>query len=485
MKEYKLFIQRIGLLGFANLLVAISGIILIPIITKNISTSNYGVWVQANNTVTLISLMGNFGLSYTMVRFLAAKKDKKEIQENFYSIVFFVILTSTIVSIIFLIFSKNISIALFNGNMFIGILIPAIVFLTCMNVILINFFRTFQQMKIYSIFTVLQTYINVALVSYFVIFGYGINGAIIGVLITQLLIFLLMLLVILSDIGFKFPKFKNFKEYLSFGLPTVPGSLSQWISDSSDRYVIGLLLGVTFVGIYSPGYTLGNVINMLSYPFSLILPAALANYYDNGEINKVKTMLHYSFKYYLVIAIPSIVGLSLLSKQILLILSTAEIASKGYLVTPFVALGGIFLGSYTIFSQSIVLKKKTKIIGILWIIMALLNVVLNIIFVPYFGILGSAVITLITYIFAFVITAFYSFKYISFEIDFKFLAKIILASSLIAVIILILNPNGILSILIVIGVSILVYIISLLILGIDKKEIKFFKDFLINKNFRF
>ena len=345
MREYKLFVQRIGILGITNILVGLSGIILLPILTKNLTILDYGTWIQINITVLLLSIMGNFGLTSTMIRFLAVEKDKTKIQEVFYTITFLVIISSAIISILFFIFSKTIAITLFNGNMRLGILIPLIVFISCLNVILINYFRTFQQMKRFSIFTILQTYLNIVLISYFVIHGYGLIGALTGVLTTQILLFLIMTIFISSEIGFKVPKFKNLKEFLSFGMPTVPGNLSYWITDSSDRYVIGLLLGVMFVGYYSPGYTLGNIINMLSYPFSLMLPAVLAKYYDKGEIIKVETILNYSFKYFLVISIPATIGLSLLSKPILLILSTPEIASNGYLVTPFVALGGLFLGS--------------------------------------------------------------------------------------------------------------------------------------------
>ena len=46
MSEYKLFTQRIGLIGITNLLVSLSGIILLPILTKNIPIEEYGVWVQ-------------------------------------------------------------------------------------------------------------------------------------------------------------------------------------------------------------------------------------------------------------------------------------------------------------------------------------------------------------------------------------------------------------------------------------------------------
>ena len=475
LREYKLFVQRIGILGISNILVGVSGIILLPILTKNLSILDYGTWIQVNITILLLSIMGNFGLSSTMVRFLAVEQDKIKIQEVFYTITFFVIVSSAIISFLFYLFSKTIAITLFNGNMSLGILIPLIVFISCLNVIFINYFRTFQQMKRFSIFTILQTYLNIVLISYFIIKGYGLIGALIGFLLTQILLFVIMTIFIYTEIGFKVPKFKNLKRFLSFGVPTVPGNLSYWIVDSSDRYVIGLLLGVIFVGFYSPGYTLGNIINMLSYPFSLMLPAVLANYYDKGDIIKVETILNYSFKYFLVIAIPSTIGLSLLSKPILLLLSTPEIASNGYLVTPFVALGGIFLGSYTITSQSIILKKKTKIIGTLWFLTALLNLGLNIIFVPFLGIIGAAATTLGAYIFAFAINAFYSFKYIKFEIDFVLLAKSVLATILIAVIILILNPKGVLQILLVVVICIIVYFIALLALGVNKKEIDFLR----------
>ncbi len=79
-----------------------------------------------------------------------------------------------------------------------------------------------------------------------------------GILIANIISFFIMIIFIISNIGFKIPKFKNMREYLSFGLPTIPANLSSWIVDSSDRYVIGILLGSAFVGYYSPGYTLGK-----------------------------------------------------------------------------------------------------------------------------------------------------------------------------------------------------------------------------------
>ncbi len=481
LNEYKLFVQRIGLVGITNILIALSSLILLPIMTKSFSIEDYGIWVQINTTISLIPNIAALGLPYTMVRFLSAEKDKEKIQEGFYSIASIVLASTFIISTLLFLFSKNIAAALFNGAVNIVVLLSVIVFLACLNAFLLNFFRTFQQMKRYSIFLLIQTYLGVFIVSYFAIKGFSIYTAALGLLIANLVTFFIMTLFIISNIGFKIPKFKNMREYLSFGLPTIPGNLSSWIVDSSDRYVIGVFLGTTFVGYYSPGYTLGNIIMMLLAPFSLLLPSVLPKYYDNGEIEKVKTFLKYSLKYFLLIAIPSAFGLSMLSKPILMILTTQEIALNGYLITPFVTLSALLFGVYAIISNVIVLKKKTGITGTIWIIAAVLNLGLNILFVPYFGILGAASITLIAYGTAFILTLVYTAKFFDFDFDFDFIVKIIIASILMSIIISLMNPSGILNVLITVVIGAVVYMGLLIILkGIKKEEFKFFKNMLRN-----
>ena len=93
------FIKRIGIVGIANILISISGLIFIPIITKSFSTADYGVWSQVNTFVSLVPNIVNLGLPYTMVRFLAAEKDKTIIKQSFYSMMLLV-LASTIVMIV-------------------------------------------------------------------------------------------------------------------------------------------------------------------------------------------------------------------------------------------------------------------------------------------------------------------------------------------------------------------------------------------------
>jgi O-antigen/teichoic acid export membrane protein len=479
MNEHKLFTQRIGLIGITNLLLSLSGIILLPILTKNIPIEEYGIWVQISVTIGLIPAVVMLGLPYTMVRFLAAAKKREEIQEGFYSIALIVLFTSAIASFLLFLFSKPIAASLLDNDLTIARILSLIVFIECLNGLLLAFFRTFQQIKRYSVFSIIKTYINVALVAYFVLSGYGIFGAVIGLLISSFFVFLIMASLIISEIGIIIPKFTHIKEDLAFGLPTVPGNLSTWVVNSSDRYVIGIFLGTAFVGYYSPGCTLGNIINMFMAPLIFMLPVVLSKYYDENNMKEVKTVLKYSLKYFLLLAIPSTLGLSLLSKPILTILSTPEIASQGYLITPFIALSALLFGAGAVIVQIIVLEKKTKITGAIWIIVAILNLGLNLIFIPYIGILGAAITTLLAFALALILIAFYSFKYLKFDIDFRFISKSIFASIVMSLVIIRCNPIGILNVLIVIGVCAAVYATILLFLkGVEKEEIRFFRDLL-------
>lgn len=477
MNEYKLFTQRIGLIGITNLLVSLSGIILLPILTKNLPIEDYGAWVQVMVTIALISSIVILGLPYTMVRFLAAEKDKKEIQDGFYSIALIVLFTSVIASLLLLLlFSKPIATSLFDNRTDLLKILLLLIPIECLRSVCLNFFRAFQQIKRYSLFVFIQTYGMVALVTYSVLSGYGVYGAVLSFLIAKILMVLLMGSLIISEIGIKIPNFSHLKEYLNFGLPTVPGNFSSWIIRSSDRYVIGFFLGVAFVGYYSPGYALGSMIGMYGAPLGMLLPAVLSKLYDEGKYEEVKIYLEYALKYFLILAIPSAFALSILSKQLLVILTTSEIASQGYLITSFVALSALLLGASAIISHIIVLVKKTKIIGSIWIIAAIINLGLNFVVIPYIGIMGAAITTFIAYFLASVLIIYYSFKYFRFDIDFRFILKSILASVAMSFVIIKWSPVGSLNVLLVIGTCAVVYAAILLLLGgVKKEEIKFFR----------
>lgn len=476
MLEYKRFVQRIGLVGLTNILISLSSLIFIPIITKSFTTSEYGMWTQILTTVALLPNIANLGLPYTMVRFLSAEHDKTKFKESFYPMITTTTIFTIIICGLFLIFSKPIANGLFNGNVNILTITVIISFFACINLMLISYYRTVKQMKKYSLYLILQSYIGVFVCIYLTLTNHSLETVAWGYSTGYIAVFIMMLISITHTLGFGF-KFNTLKEEIKFALPTVPSNISSWVVDSSDKYVISIMLGTAAVGCYSPGYAFGSILLMFLSPFAVLLPAILPEYYEKNNINEINKYMKYSMKYYLLLTIPAAVGLSILSKSLLLSITTYDIAMKGYIVTPFVAIGAVFMGIYGITNNILILEKNTGILGKLWIFVAILNIILNLIFVPIIGIAGAAIATLICYIFAFSVTTIVSKRYMKLPYEHKSHIKIIISSLIMGIIVYLLNPIGIINIIIVsIFGAAIYFILILLFKTISKKEIDMIKS---------
>jgi len=431
-------------------------------------------------TIGLVPPIVMLGLPYTMVRFLAGAKTREEKQEGYYSIAGITIITTGLATVTLFILAEPIATILFDDRTIVTQILALVVFLECMNLLQFNYFRTFQQIKRYSSLLFCKTCLQLVLVGGLVLTGYGIFGAVIGLFISNLILMLIMGALIVSGIGVAIPKFTHLREYLYFGLPTMPGNFSSWVVNSSDRYMIAIFLGAAYVGYYAPGYALGNIISIFIAPLTFMLPAVLSKYYDENNLQGVQTILQHSLKYFLMLAVPSFVGLSILSKPILTIISTPDIASNGYLITPFTALSSLFFGFYAIIVQILYLEKNTIITAKIWIGAAIINFVLNIIAIPLMGIVGAAITTLVSFMFSLGIVLFYMKTQSRINI-FNNLNKTIFRIGIASVgmipIILILQPSGILPIMLNIVLSGIIYFVLLFIFKeITKQEIDFFKN---------
>jgi O-antigen/teichoic acid export membrane protein len=419
------------------------------------------------------------GLPYAMTRFLPAKTDRGEIQEEFCSVLCLVFVVTLAVSIILIAAADFIARAFFDGATVIVKITGLIILVSSLNWVFLCLFRSFRQMKRYALFTIVNTYVQIGLIAYLVLNGHGIMSMVLVVLAINAVMFIILFCLIKSQVGLKRPHFSRIKEYLNFGVPTVPGNISAWVVASSDRYVIGYFLGATSVGIYSAGYGLGCFIQMPAGILGFVLPPTLSKLYDEGKMEEVKIHLRYSLKYLLALAIPFVFGAAVLAEPILRFFSTAEIASQGYFILPLIALSSLFYGTYVVIAHILVVAKKTKIVGLIWIIAGVVNLGLNIVVVPHLGILGAALTTLIAYSLALGIGSYYSFKEFKFSIDWHFIIKSLIASVIMSLVIWVMHPQSNLATIIAVIVGMVVYGLAIFLLkGFRREEISFFRGLL-------
>ena len=359
MSVYLKFVRHIIVVGSIELLGIVQTIVFLPVITKLLGVEDYGIWTQIKVTMSLLVPFTFLGLHEALVRFLPGEKDRKKVQEGIYSSLVLVFFVNLAVAVLLFIFSKQlISILRFDAT-FIKFLSLIIIF-EALNTVLLVVIRAFRDIGKYFWFMVLKMFGEIGLVVSAVILGFGLHGAVAAFLLIRVAVFFMLLIYVLTKVGLKFPDFSLAKSYLFFGLPTIADGVSYWIITSVDRYFIGFFWGILFVGYYAPAYSLGTLLTLFLFPIGFMLSVILPKAFDENKMEEVKEYLSHSLKYFLLLVIPAGFGVCVLSKQLLIILSTNDVANKSYFIVPFIAASITFYGVSYFFSEVLILYKKTK-----------------------------------------------------------------------------------------------------------------------------
>lgn len=252
--------------------------------------------------------------------------------------------------------------------------------------------------KRYGLLSIVKATIALAIGGSLAYLGFGVFGLIVG-LMTGMLLSLSMQIGNWKYVRFRFIEAKVFHELLIYGLPLSATFILGFVIDSSDRFLLGWLLGTGATGMYAAGYditkqTLGvlmMIMNLAAYPL-----AVRALEQGGGEV--ARQQLTHNIILLLTIALPCTAGFALLSSNIAFVFLGQAYRNTAISLIPWIALGSLFAGIKAFyFDLSFQLGQHT--IGQVWvaIIAAITNVILNLVWIPHFGLVGAAYATVIAY----------------------------------------------------------------------------------------
>lgn len=190
---------------------------------------------------------------------------------------------------------------------------------------------------------------------------------------------------------------KYTKFAVSYSLPLIPHGISQVILAQFDRIMIKELIGPSQAGIYSFAYNIFSIINVTSNSLDNVWGPW---FYEKMEQKDYDSIKKYSSKYAFGMLMFSVMVM-LAAPELVKILGAREYWDAMYSVIPIV-IGGYFMFLYTLPSSVEYYYAKTKFIAIGTGMAALINIVLNVIFIRQFGYLAAAYTTLVTYLLYFV-----------------------------------------------------------------------------------
>jgi O-antigen/teichoic acid export membrane protein len=479
MVSYQKFARDVGFIAIVQVLTSLGTFFLLPIITKTLGAYDYGLWAQINITVSLISPLALMGLSMGFVRFLSSETDEKIIKEAVYSILFLVTVSGLLASLLLYIAAEPLATFGFRDPEA-TYYIQIGSFLILSNVIesiSLIYFRVFRQIKRFSYLTLFEASAKLLFILVLLKLQYGLFGVIAATLIIQGLIFIISTLIIILQMGFFIPKFTHIKEYLRFSLPLTPTALIRWVTESSDRYLVTYFLGLGSVGVYSAACSIGNLIQLLVSPLQLILLPEISKLFDENKIDQVRIYMSHSLRYFLLITIPAVFGISALAKPLLGVFTTEDFLS-GWFVIPIIALSGLLAGIFQIFVNVIFLVKETRYITYINIVAAVSNVLLNLLLIPSIGIGGAAISTLISYFLMIVLCIYVSMKHFVFHLYLYDIVKSIFSSIVMYLFVSHFIISNIYELFGIAVMGIVVYIFLMFITGgFSKQEISLVKRF--------
>lgn len=186
---------------------------------------------------------------------------------------------------------------------------------------------------------------------------------------------------------------KTYWKYtLVFSIPIVFHSLSNLILSQSDRVMLQKMVSLEVVGIYSIVYTLTNVLLILWEAFNT---AWVPFFYEDLSTQKIDLIRSKSLNY-LKVYNYLVIGFLLISPEVYLFYAGESFAA-GINVIPFLAIGCYFIYLYSFSINYKYYKGKTISIAIGTVASGLLNILINFLLIPHYGIYGAALATCISY----------------------------------------------------------------------------------------
>jgi O-antigen/teichoic acid export membrane protein len=196
------------------------------------------------------------------------------------------------------------------------------------------------------------------------------------------------------------------KKLMLFSSPLIPAAIAYLILNFTDRvFIKEMTSSLAEVGVYDMAFKFSSILSIVIFSFQSALAPIL---YETHQNEDTKAQLGRIFR--LFIAVGTLGGLTLafFSYETLYVFTQPNYYSASVLMPIFYLT--VLVTGITLFAPGLHIKNKTKFIPVIVIIAGVVNVTLNYLLIPDFGLIGAAIATLVSIIINSVILFFVSQK---------------------------------------------------------------------------
>lgn len=365
-----------------------------PIITYLINPEEFGKSAMYATAFGVINTIVLFGTDQSFVRFFYDYEEDKK-NELLWSCLLPSVIIATILSMVVLVLSDRISVALYGQKYdFINLIFVVNIYLSLFQRYNQLIVRMLKKGMLYSLIDIVAAVLTTVFTIIFALFSRTFYSIILGGLVGTISALLVGISQGRDYWKITRPKKEDLKEVLKYSVPFVPTMLLFWLFSSIDRISLRQYSTFVQIGIYSAAFKVAQVLSLVQSGFTTFwVPMAYERYSKNNQdtsffvrANEMVSFVMFS------------VGFLLLGFKDILFLLLARSYRESSMVFPFLSFLPIM---YSISETTVVwinFKKKSYWHMLITTVSALTNYIGNTLLVPIYGARGAAISTGISYI---------------------------------------------------------------------------------------
>lgn len=396
MNKLKLFIENFLVYGLGGIISKIIPLIMVPIVTRLMPSSDYyGLSDLSNTVVSFTSALAVMGMYDAMYRMFFEEDDEDHKKSVCSTALLFTLFTSLVVFVLLIIFKEQVAQWFFSDRKY-----AYIVYISAMatlvgatNSIISAPTRMQNKRKIFLITNTLSPLISYVIAIPMLLAGYYTIALPLAAVISGVTIELTFAVLNHSWFDPRKFEFTLLRQLLVIAIPLLPNFLIYWIFNSCDKVMITNIIGIGAAGIYSVGSKLGHASQLIYTAF-----AGGWQYFAFStmkEDNQVKSN-SMIFEYLGIISFVATAFVCALSYPIFKVLFTKQYLS-GYIVAPYLFLAPLLQMLFQVAANQFLVVKKTWPNMFILSIGAVANIGINCFLIPILGIEGASLATLMGY----------------------------------------------------------------------------------------
>lgn len=423
MNQKKQLLKNTVIIAIGKLSTQIISFLLLPLYTSKLSPAEYGTYDFLVTLSVFLLPVITMLMEESMFRFLIDAEDLK----NKKRVITATITYTTIGTLLFTIIAGIVmGIMKYEYTVVFLLFIISNVLIGLSNALA----RGTGKIKLYSLSNFILGASTIVLnVVFIVSLKLGVNGLLwsntIANSVTALIV--LMKLHLPQFISRKDLSKKTLVEMLRYSIPLVPNNLSWIIISLSDRLMLTWMIGTDANGLFSIAYKFPNIIYTCYGFFSTAWKESAAKILKEDNKTQYYNSIYKDIKFFLKAIVLGLIAIMPFVFPLLVDSSYNE----AYKYIPILVISIYYTNMSNFYGGIFTAFKNTKIMGSTTIVAAILNVIINLIFIPKFGIFAAAFSTLISNVIIFAYRRYKLREYIKLKEKFNYVFWILLVITLI------------------------------------------------------